>query len=94
MTSTQQALVVAVVTSPAAPIENGSSRDDELKGRYLSDVQESLGFDDAAFREVVLSAWYDGLVRLSRADLVRDVAREAASELRLETETFHYIALA
>jgi len=40
----------------------------------------------------VLGAWADGLLELSRADLVFDVDKVEDSEIAHLTETFHYAA--
>jgi len=80
------ALLVAIVTSPAALGEK----------RYLSDVAASYGYSvtDAAFQRLLLNSWDEGLVRLSRADLVLDRAKVEASRIAVETEEFHYAELA
>lgn len=77
-------LALAVAIEIAAPALGNK--------RYLCDVRQQLGFERRAFEELVLSAWRDGFIELSRADLVRDVDKEAASEIRYLTETFHYAA--
>jgi hypothetical protein len=84
MNATQTALAIAIATTAPALGDK----------RYLSDVAAALGFDAERFEAVLLSAWYDGHIELSRADLVLDSAKVEASELRIETETFHYARLA
>jgi hypothetical protein len=68
---------------------------DRLEDRcYLCDVQAATGLDAASFTAALLKLWYADRIELSRADLVLDSAKVAASELQILTETFHYARLA
>jgi hypothetical protein len=62
---------------------------------YLCDVRQATGLDAERFAAAALELWQADEVELTRADLVTalDTAKVEASELRYETETFHFIAL-
>jgi hypothetical protein len=68
---------------------------DQLEDRcYLCDMQAGTGLDAARFTAALIELWYADRIKLERADLVFDSAKVAASELCIETETFHYCRLA
>jgi hypothetical protein len=68
---------------------------DRLEDRcYLCDMRAATGLDAARFTAALLELWYADRIELTRADLVLDSAKVEASELRIETETFHYARLA
>jgi hypothetical protein len=98
MNSAQLALVVALITTDPVPEfraaagEPGADERNETANRYLCDVRAQLGFGRADFEALVLNAWLDGLIELSRADLVFDADKVEDSEIRYLTETFHYAA--
>jgi hypothetical protein len=86
MNATQQALLIALtITAPALG-----------EKRFLIDVARAAGYEtvDGEFAAILESCWEDGLVNLSRADMVYDRARVDASSLRILTEEFHYAELA
>lgn len=93
MNAAQLALIISLhAAAPVPELSSGDPERDETARRYLADVRELLGFERVAFNALVLSAWDDGLLELERADIPYDFSKVEASEITLETETFHYVA--
>jgi hypothetical protein len=64
---------------------------------WICDVRAACAMRDLTAEQVdeaLLVLWDERRVELTRADLIFDTAKIEASEIRLETETFHYAAKA
>jgi hypothetical protein len=64
---------------------------------WIADIRAAVShlMNAAEVNATLLAGWHAGWVVLERADMVQGVAdKAAASELRYETESFHYTGLA